>query len=327
MIKKYIKPVIVAVLSLIIIFEIGYIVKINIIGDSNKQDSIKEVQTQTPLPVVGESTNKPEAEVTPEAEEHTQTPQPSKIIVIDPGHGKTSSLMTNSEKSASGWVKNSLGAWGEWRHYKRRSSTVDCEGSGCNGRVTPSGSCWYPIGNGDRNTEPDINLKNALAAKKHLEEMGYTVRLTRSGNGENPSVTKRISYCYPNNDTSKAPDAAAFICLHSNASGGSGRGTAYIAAKDPYDQAWIASDYSEKSNALGKLCNDNIVNMTSLSMHSNGVIAWEPELIAFCKSPVPCGYLEIGFFDNNSDLEILNSESDNIGKAIAKGVDEFCKTQ
>ncbi len=312
MLKRQIKPVIVVLLSLIIVLELGYIVKINII---NKEETSNTDAVQaTELPVVGQ----------------TQQPEPvynSRIIVIDPGHGKSSSLMTSEEKAASGWVQNNSGAWGEWRHYKKGSSTVNCEGSGCNGRVTPNGACWYPIGNSDRNTEPDINLKNALAAKKHLEGLGYTVRLTRATNDENPSITKRLSYCHPDNDTTKQPDALAFVCLHSNASGGSGRGSAYISAQDPYDQAWINADYSEKSNTLGKMCNDNIVNMTSLSEHGNGVIAWEPELIAFCKAPVPCAYLEIGFFDNGSDLSILNSEYNNIGLAIAKGVDEFCKLQ
>ena len=66
--------------------------------------------------------------------------------------------------------------------------------------------------------------------------------------------------------------------------------------------------------------------MTSLSLHGNGAIAWEPELIAFCKSPVPCGYLEVGFFDNSADLNILKTETDKIGEAIAKGVHQFCKT-
>ena len=66
--------------------------------------------------------------------------------------------------------------------------------------------------------------------------------------------------------------------------------------------------------------------MTSLNLYNSGEITWEPELIAFCKSPVPCGYLEIGFFDNSSDLDIINAEFNNIGMAIAKGVDEFCKT-
>ena len=314
MLKNYIKPVIVAILSFIILLEFGYIVKINII-DKNETANTSTVQ-QPELPVVGQN------------QDHGKDkPYAGKVIVIDPGHGKSSSQMAAEEKSASGWVQNSSGAWGEWRHYKIGSSTLNCEGNGCNGRVTPNGACWYPISNSDRNTEPDINLKNALAAKEHLEKLGYTVRLTRSTNDENPSITKRLSYCHPDNDTTKPPDAIAFICLHSNASGGSGTGSAYISAEGPYDQAWINADYTEKSNTLGKLCNDNIVEMTSLSKHGNGIIEWEPELIALCKSPVPCAYLEIGFFDNDSDLSILNSEYNNIGLAISKGVDEFCKLQ
>lgn len=328
MTKKNIKIVIAALLSLTVVFEIGYIVRMNILGEYERQSQI--VVTPEPKPIVAGNTAAPEAE--PAA--GVQTPEPtaevnlsSRIIVIDPGHGKSSSLMSSEEKMQYGWVRNNSGAWGEWRHFKKGSANIDCTGSGCNGRVTPNGACWYPIGNGDRNTEPDINLKNALAAKKHLEQMGYTVRLTRSSNDENPSITKRLSYCYPANDTSKSPDAAAFICIHSNASGGGARGTAYISAKDPYDQAWITPTYAQDSNRLGRLCNERIANTTSLTLHGSGSIDWEPELIAFCKAPVPCGYLEIGFFDNSSDLAILNSESDAIGKAIAEGVNEFCITR
>lgn len=320
MIKKYIKIALVVLLSLVILFEIGYIVKINVLKDNDTVE-IEPTPTPEPLPVVG-GTHPPQ----PTALETQSEKEETKIIVIDPGHGKPSSLMTDEEKRKSGWVQNKSGEWGEWRHYKTGSATENCEGAGCNKRTTPNGACWYPIGHTDRNTEPDINLKNALAVKKHLEKKGYTVRLTRTTNDENPSITRRLSYCHPDNDRTKAPDAQVYISLHSNASGGSTRGSAYIKAEEPYDQKWITYEYADRSNELGKLCNKYIVEMTSLSMAGNGEITWEPELVTLCKSPVPCGYLEIGFFDNASDLEILKSETDKIGEAIAKGVDEFCKT-
>ncbi len=304
--RGHLKEIIVGVLALLIAIEIGFIIKINMTaneleGNSNGSATVEENSEKLVMPVE------------------------QKIIVLDPGHGKPSSLMTADEKTASGWVQNASGQWGEWRHYKTGSATENCEGSGCNGRVTPNGACWYPIGNGDRNVEPDINLKNAFAAKKHLEARGYTVRMTRTSNDENPSITKRLSYCFPENDATREPDAIAYICIHSNASGGGARGTAYITAKDPYDQGWITSTYTQDSNNLGKKINDKIVNSTSLGIYGSGEITFEPELIAFCKSPVPCGYLEIGFFDNMEDLEILQLESENIGKAIAEGVDEFCQ--
>ncbi len=311
MTKRITQIALIVILSAVVVFEIGYIIKSNMVSEYSESEI---TPTPEPLPVVGDSKSEPEKD------------GEARIIVIDPGHGKPSTLMSDAEKAENGWVKNSSGEWGEWRHYKTGSSTVHCEGSGCSGRVTPNGACWYPIGNSDRNTEPDINLKNAIAAARYLEELGYTVRMTRSTNEENPSISKRLSYCYPDNDTSKPPEAEAYICIHSNASGGGAAGTAYIKAEGTYDQAWIDEGYVADSNRLGRLCNDNIVNMTSLEHHSGGEIDWEPELIAFCKSPVPCGYLEIGFFDNSSDLGILESESEKIGKAIAKGVDEFCRT-
>ena len=47
-------------------------------------------------------------------------------------------------------------------------------------------------------------------------------------------------------------------------------------------------------------------------------------MILFNKCPVPIAYMEIGFYDS-SDLSILQSSSDEIGKAIAEGVDEYLK--
>ncbi|MDO5397903.1 MAG: N-acetylmuramoyl-L-alanine amidase [bacterium] len=248
------------------------------------------------------------------------------IIVLDPGHGKSSGSMTDAEKTASGFVKTSKG-WGEWRHWKTGTSNVSCEGSGCSGRHPSNGGCWYPIGNGDRDKEPAINLNNALSAKKYLNEMGYEVRMTRSTNEENPSFTKRLSYCYPNNDSNQAADAALCVVIHSNAGGGSG--SAYIHAGGIYDQKMkddTGDSFAEKSNAAGKMINDRITSETNLSTNGSGVINGEEWLIAFCKSPVPVAYLEIGFFDNSKDLAILNSESEKIGQAIAEGIDDYIKS-
>ena len=248
--------------------------------------------------------------------------QNSKIIVLDPGHGASSDTMSVDARSAAGWVYNAdRDQWGEWRHWKSGTVWEDCNGSGCNGRAPKGGGCWYPIGNGDRDTEPDINLQNCLAAKRYLEGMGYTVRLTRSSNAENPSITERIKNCYPDKNTSAAPDAMAYVCVHSNAGGGNG--SAYISLGGSYDQAGIPSNYVDAGNALGKAMNDRIVAQTSLGDYADGCLTGLQELILFCKSPVICSYLEIGFFDNSSDLEILKTESDAIGKAIAEGIHEY----
>ena len=240
------------------------------------------------------------------------------IIVLDAGHGKASSKMSDDEKESSGWTYYN-GGWGDWRHFKFGKKTDDCMGVGCSGRVTPNGTCWYPIVNSDRLYEPEINLNNALNAKRYLEELGYTIRLTRETNDENPSITKRLSYCYPDNDTEKSPDATVYLCIHSNAGGGSG--TSYIALDGEYDHPEIPDNYVGFSNTLGMYVNDEIASRTPLK--KNPPITYEPELVAFCKCPVICGYLEIGFYDNESDFEILNNYSDAIGKAIADGVDRF----
>lgn len=246
------------------------------------------------------------------------------IVVLDAGHGKLSVEMTEAEKKAAGWLFSpSENSWGEWRHWKSHTLWQDCEGNGCNKRAPKGSGCWYPIENGDRNTEPQINLANALSAKEALEQLGYIVRLTRTTNEENPSMTQRLTYCYPNQDITKSPDADLFVCLHSNAGGG--KGSYYIALSGPYDQAGIPEDYIQQGNLLGNYINQQIVSDTSLCANQNGVYTGYPELILFCKSPIPIAYLEIGFFDNPEDLKILQTESDEIGRAIAKGIDLYWK--
>lgn len=253
--------------------------------------------------------------------EGDKTTEPQKtVIVLDAGHGKSSSEMSSDEKTAEGYEYNEdSGSWGEWRHYKNGTYGDDCHGSGCTLTAPSGGSCWYPMGNGDRDTEPDINLQNTLAAKDYLEAMGYEVRLTRTSNEQNPSMNRRVSYCFPNNDITAQPDAALYVCIHSNAGGGSG--TSYISLEGVYEQSLIPPDYVETSNTAGSIINGKVAAASGL--RENGAIGGEGYLILFNKCPVPIAYLEIGFFDNSSDLAILNSSHDEIGRAIAEGVDEY----
>ena len=257
----------------------------------------------------------------------TQTPK-KQIVVLDPGHGKDSGNMSEEDKSADGWVLSTeKGGWGEWRHWKSGTVWDDCRGSGCSGRHPDGGSCWYPIENGDRDIVPELNLNNTLNAKIYLEDMGYEVRLTRNSNDENPSMTKRLTYCYSGGDTSTEPDADVFVCIHSNAGGG--QGSAYMALSGVYDQSGVLApaEYISESNILGQLINNQIVSDTQLSAFVDGRYEGFPTAVLFCKSPVPIAYLEIGFFDNASDLEVLTNDSETIGRAIAVGVDNYFKTK
>ncbi len=255
------------------------------------------------------------------SEPAVDTEQPSKgIIVLDPGHGVSSSSMTADDKKAAGWKYEEGRGWGEWRHFKSGTLWEDCHGFGCNGRAPSNGGCWYPIGYGDRSIEPEINLNNAYSAKKYLEDMGYTVRITRDAS-ENPSMSKRLTYCYPDGDITKAPDADAYICLHSNAGGG--HGSYYISLSGLYDHAYLSENYINSGNALGKCINDRIVAQTPLAAASGGRYDGYPTLVLFMKSPITIAYMEIGFFDNASDLAILRESYDEIGKAVADGIDDY----
>lgn len=268
------------------------------------------------LPVV---TEPPAVSATEESTDMNTNTSERKIIVLDAGHGKSSELMSRDERLAEGYEYNeSSGSWGEWRHYKSGTFGQDCYADGCTGLCPSGGRCWYTMSSADRDTEPDINLNNAYAAKRYLEQMGYEVRMTRESNEENPSMNKRVSYCFPDNNITSAPDASAYICIHSNAGGG--HGTSYIRLDGPYDQAFIDSSYISSSNRLGEIINGKVAAATGLSQNSP---INSPYLILFNKCPVPIAYMEIGFFDDSSDLAVLRSSSEEIGRAIAEGVDEY----
>ena len=234
------------------------------------------------------------------------------VIFLDPGHGVPSDNMTAEEKKKAGYTQKSDGSWGEYTRWKNGEFGVDNQSGG-----------WLPIADGDRTLEQDINLKNAQAAKKELEKMGYVVVMSRDENNdtskENPSITERAKMA-------KEAGAALYIALHSNAGGG--KGSAYIpfSTDDSAHNAKRSSDLDERSNELGKLINDAIVKNTSLSEHSGGDIEGIKNLVLFNKvSDIPVGYMETGFFDDSGDLAILNSESDKIGLAIAEGVQNYFK--
>lgn len=86
---------------------------------------------------------------------------------MTPDTGKSSSEMTSDEKTAEGYEYNeSKGNWGEWRHYKNGTFGENCHGSGCTLGRLKTRRVGDSMGNADRDTEPQINLDNALANTK-----------------------------------------------------------------------------------------------------------------------------------------------------------------
>lgn len=323
--KQKIKLAAAGVLALVVIFELIYIFHINALRFPSlvkTAETAMETATET-AETENDNGRLDEIKDSPKSSEEITKSSARRIVVLDPGHGKSSSAMTPEEKKAMGFTQNN-GEWGEWRHFKSGTWGDECGGSDC----AQDKACWYPIVNGDRDKEPDINLRNARAAKKYLEEMGYKVYLTRDENStvsnENPSFNQRAKTAFKdiNGNYSLTPQAECIVCIHSN--GGGGRGSCYVSLEGgKYSQQFIPSDYIEKSNDLGSKINKRITSETSLSSAYNGALSGENYLILFHKSPVPVAYMEIGFYDNSADLEIINSEYDKIGKAIAEGVDDY----
>lgn len=279
----------------------------------DKTKGVVSGSTPQPRQAVGDNVINVDDTQNTQVTKTTSAPSNQVTVFLDPGHGKNSGSMSAAEKEASGWVQNSSGSWGEWRHWTDGEYGIDCAGN--DGAASQPNDCWYPIGNGDRDTEPNINLQNCLAARRYLEGMGYNVVMSRETNNENPSITRRI-------EMAQAANADVYVCIHSNAGGG--RGSAYIALSE--DSGYYSMNrglgYAGEGNELGRLINNRIVSGTDLPEYAGGCINGEGYLILFQKAPMICAYLEIGFFDS-SDLSILQNQSDAIGQAIANGINDY----
>ena len=58
----------------------------------------------------------------------TSTTNDKVIIVLDPGHGKSSKSMSKEEKEKAGFITTSGVSWGEWMHWANDGHTGGCNG-------------------------------------------------------------------------------------------------------------------------------------------------------------------------------------------------------
>ena len=82
-----------------------------------------------------DDTTATETDSTTSSNENEQTSTNStntKVVVLDPGHGCT---LSSSNAAANGFIQNSSGQWGEYRHWKSGTYGEECYGSGCNGHA------------------------------------------------------------------------------------------------------------------------------------------------------------------------------------------------
>ena len=235
-----------------------------------------------------------------------------KKVFIDPGHGP--STFNDAQMTAAGYSKNSSGKWGEWRHYDGSGKV----GTNCNNcKKDASHNCWYPFANALRDKEPELTYAIATELSTILQSRGYEVAMSRNAS-EHPSIGKR------------AKDAHDFgasiqVCIHCNAGGGSGIAYCSPAGGGYGTNSYKLSDWQTKSLDLNKKILNGIKAKTTFSLYNSGVINNYGYLILYEKASCPTAYLEIGFYDNASDLSKLQNEKNKIAEGIADGIDAYFK--
>lgn len=134
----------------------------------------------------------------------------------------------------------------------------------------------------------------AKSAKKYLEANGYTVRI-----GDN---TKEKTYSARVKESNNW-NSDLHICIHTNAGGG--EGTLVMAYPSSCSNKYVEEIYK---------------TVASLTPTKDKGIQPRTNLYEIKKTSCTCVYIEVDFHDNATIENWIDANTDNIGKAIAKGV-------
>ena len=155
--------------------------------------------------------------------------------------------------------------------------------------------------------EKDINLDIALLVGKQLKSYGYNVVYTRTSDSVSwPSDNKKGLQARCNLAQKKHADL--FISIHLNSS--------------EYDASGyeIYCDFTNKTTV--KLSNSILTRLDQLDYSTNrGLLDTnETPLYVVTNNKVDAILIEAGFISDDSDLYYLKNYTNNIAKAIAKGI-------
>lgn len=155
--------------------------------------------------------------------------------------------------------------------------------------------------------EKDINLDIALLVGKQLKSYGYNVVYTRTSDSVSwPSNNKKDLQARCN--LAQKKNADLFISIHLNSS--------------EYDASGyeIYCDFTNKTTV--KLSNSILTQLDQLDYSTNrGLLDTnETPLYVVTNNKVDAILIEAGFISDDSDLYYLKNYTNNIAKAIAKGI-------
>lgn len=177
--------------------------------------------------------------------------------------------------------------------------------------VNPGHDRAYDPGAVNPNTglrEADIAAKIGELVVKYLNAVGIETICRQSDNlcYDSPYSDRNIAVCPEANEWG----ADLFISIHCNASGsGSARGT----EQEVYS-------FGGDSEILANCIQNQIVS--SLNTVDRGVKEY-PGLIVLKHTSMPAVLIETAFIDNAEDAYLLENETDEFARAIARGITDY----
>ena len=152
--------------------------------------------------------------------------------------------------------------------------------------------------------ECDVAADIGGLVKGYLEAAGCEVRMLQSDNlaGETPDLPCVV-------DTANGWPADIVVSLHCNAANGCARGTETLVCVTGGESARLAACIQSQ-----------IVD--SLGTIDRG-IKERPMLIVLNSTDMPAVLVEMAFVDNDEDAQILTERTDEMARAIARGITDF----
>lgn len=160
-------------------------------------------------------------------------------------------------------------------------------------------------------TEADIALEIGTMVKKYLEAAGCEVKLLQSDNLNYDGVGECV--CEAANNW----PADVFVSLHCNAFNGMAEGTEIFTSRGQTAADELATCImSQVENTFG-------AKLYVRSEWLDGDVDREAGYVVLNATNMPAVLYEMIFIDNDTDLEFLLANKDEMARAIARGVTDY----
>lgn len=161
--------------------------------------------------------------------------------------------------------------------------------------------------------EKDINLQIAEITKQKLQEMGYQVLLTRTGDefatGDSLSVEERV-------DLAQNAGADLYISIHQNFSDEDAQTVSGV-------EVWYNEDKADDgSKRLARVIHKEVLAYTEAADRE---VIGDESLYVIRETTMPSCLVETGFLSNDAERELLLTEEyrEKIATGVAKGIDLY----